>query len=70
MLSGHIELNSRKHESSELQNPNFTYGSAIPEINDDSLGITFGGADGFPVEIDQSKYIKHYAVLEKTTAGD
>ena len=71
MLSGHIELNSRKYENSEMLNPNCTYGSAIPEINDDSLGITFGGADGFPVEIDQSKYIKHYAVLgEPSAAGN
>jgi hypothetical protein len=67
LLSGHIEL--EKKDDSELKNLDNTYGSHIPEINDDSLGITFGGADGFPGVYDQSKYIKHYTMIEEPGPG-
>ena len=62
LLSGHIDLDSK--ETSIQKNINYTYGSHMPEINDDSLGITFGGPDGFPIDCDQSKFIKHYTMIE------
>ena len=33
---------------------------AIPE----PLGITFGGADGFPIETEKTNFIKHFTVVE------